>query len=1384
MNLRTTLFLVALAGVMVVAFIFGDAWAVRCWNWKTPPQVNDPQGTAALLESELRPETLTRIEIRSGDRVLLVLERRGSDWAMPGGWPLRKPEVEQLVQTLTQLRTRFAPIPLANDSEEQLRPHGLATEQKPLIVQVLTENQGQVQRHTLTFGQPELRPGDNPFVRPVLLRWNTRNEVVVLGPDVLPILRRPAEFYRSRTLFPDAERLRLAGSGTTGKVAVLRGETPLANGIHRMLTLQGPQGRVVLQNLAPLPPEQTPLDLANAEPQVTADRLADTWVLAEPIRDRLEPNRLRQALTAIPELWVERFLVNADGVFALAPFWLQPLGASPLALAVNWGSAAKLVHELSSWTWFQQRTGLHPPAATLALTSTNGTQRILHIGAVSRSELKPDALRERRPQQMKPDELFEEYRYATLQGDALSEVFEIRSAPLRHLFPGLEPRRSVPNNEATVHAAQFFRDPQVVRFDPRQVRSVTILPPKNPAYASSSADAMNPGNASRSANAKNPGNATARLRLKRTPANPNAPDPAARVDRWTVQWGDGPEWPADVERVNELLRELQPSNAKILDWPKITDPFLLSLGTWAARWLRLDPDSRTQVTIISETPRMLQTAAGADVAAEDFRSVTLELSGRWSFLPRQWVRVVGSDRWNWVSSSIGNYVARPELVYRAKKLWDLARNDIEEIEVRQGTDAYRLQPTTSASTPWLLRLGERSLLADAKLADDLADALSQLQVVDFERSVQKADEWTPQVLASYGLDTPASTIRFRVRGVGERVLVIGSRRPNRSEYFAKQEPGLAVFTIDATLHEKLTRSSLAYRPLELWNFAPLDVVSLRLQSPAGEIIELNRERNQWQLAGTPPSKADSTLVEEHLKTLAKVSAVRYQTHSASNLAEFGLQPNQAWKVSVVATAPPTPIAGQTSPMGGSTVRSLWLGAELPQEPALRYARWDDANDTAVFVVSADLFRIVAGSRFDWLDRQLLRFNETDLLAYKRIMNGQTLELKAEGDAWQMLQPRDQPADSRTMENLARRLGNLRAERVEAVGMVDLAKYQLDRPSATVTLSLADSSERVLRIGKPVRDSEPTGPRYALLESSEPQARVVVLSAELTNLLLAEPLRFRDRTLTVFPGADQMDWIRFEQKWTFRSGPSGWSLSEPFSAPSSEQNLTELHSRLAKFTIDEFVSEKPSNLREFGLDAPQTVWRCWSNGKELLHLQIGNRSRDGTRAYGKLAESDFVFLLDAKLTELALSDYRPKALWAKQDAASAKSLRLIRSNETLELVKNAQGVWTDPKQPQDRFATSAVNELLDTFGSLQVERYVLDRTSDRKPFGLDAPVMRLEVEWANRKQELWLGQRDETSKGKAVFACLAPVGDRIDVFTLSESTAAKLDRRRADLLEKP
>src|SRR5205807_3561275 len=207
----------------------------------------------------------------------ITLERGpGGEWTMPGKWPTRKPEVEQLVALLIGLQSRFAPI--AIDDPADFAAYGLDT--PAVLVAVRTDGD----EHRLAFGessgktvQEEEGPGEsNRFSRPTYLRVDDRMEVLRLGPGLIAALDRPVDYYQQRRLFP-SERVTKEGEAQ-----------------ERVERLAATSVVVRAKKTSPKKGFE-PLDTGGQTPSsdggiaYTLARAGDEWEIKEPVHDRVDP---------------------------------------------------------------------------------------------------------------------------------------------------------------------------------------------------------------------------------------------------------------------------------------------------------------------------------------------------------------------------------------------------------------------------------------------------------------------------------------------------------------------------------------------------------------------------------------------------------------------------------------------------------------------------------------------------------------------------------------------------------------------------------------------------------------------------------------------------------------------------------------------------------------------------------------------------------------------------------------------------------------------------------------------------------------------------------------------------------------------------------------
>jgi hypothetical protein len=407
---------------------------------------------------------------------------------------------------------------------------------------------------------------------------------------------------------------------------------------------------------------------------------------------------------------------------------------------------------------------------------------------------------------------------------------------------------------------------------------------------------------------------------------------------------------------------------------------------------------------------------------------------------------------------------------------------------------------------------------------------------------------------------------------------------------------------------------------------------------------------------------------------------------------------------------------------------------------------------------------------------MLAFDPQSLTAITRTKGKEQLELTQAGLNWQVVKPAQAKADRQTVDELADQLARLRAVKVAAIAPADLAKpFGLKEPAATITLKT--DSDRVLKIGSPVDAAKPAGDRYALVESKGGPVVVGVLAGPLANKLLAEPIKFHDKTLAKFVDADRLTLERDGRKVTFAKVAGTWKVTEPVQADAEQTDLDELVNALANLRADELVAEKPADLKPFGLSTPEATWKAFAGDREVLSLLVGAKEKAGPRVYAKTATGGAVALLPPALTNRVFGEYRKRAIWSDLDASQIESLILSTGTANVLFRKGPAG-WTDAAKPGEAIDAAKMNETLAALAGLKAERYVADKDAKLGLYGLDKPRRVVVVtQKGGGTKTLQIGGPVGGTDGKQVYA---KVGDpaRGEVFVLSEADTAMLLRDRA------
>lgn len=1333
MNLKSTIALLLLAGGVGVLIWKGGDLAPQVG---LAPEPNPPAaGSSTAALEHLKRDRITAVTIKAPGAapIEFTAQGPGQPLELPGNWPVRRNEVEELIAAVTGVRSRFESVPL--DEAKDVAPFGLAANQAPVVVSVQTKGEKD-ETHTLTFGEAPETAGENPFTRAAFVRVDQEPEVLRLGPDVLPVLRRPAEFYRKRQLFPDADRLKVTD---TAKLPEPTSQFLLGDAV-KSIRVEGPNGGYTLTRTGETP-KPTPLgDKPGGEAAIVAPRLADVWRITAPLADRPDPVKLKNVLAAIPDIWVEQFLPYS-ALLEVARPWLPPTFVDR--------DLPKLL-------------GLSDDPFRLTVTMANGSTRRVSFGKATRSKTSsvpapPPPFPGAPPQ---PPKIVEEkYHVARLEGSPF--LFEVRGDRFKDLFFNGEPEEG-PKAEPLGTAFQQLRDPNPARFDADHVVRVTVTR----------------------------GGQT--LDLRKTKGDPKADSPAARTDRWDfasqfVGLAEGKQ----VTGLLEPLERLAAKPGEVIDRP-VLHALTGGLGSADLLAAGLTPELATTVVVESDPkttapPRTLRIGKhNADkkkmlVLGPEESRINVVDDGAYAVVDRQprayrALKVVDlrDDRVEAID------VARETETFRLQE--NIGTTETTYVLARPVT-----APADTEKAKALLRdLG--SLEATEYVYDPPGEA---------ERAAVRAilggfgADLLKTAAATFGLDKPTATVTLHFAGpvpMPAVTLTIGKAREGKPEFYARLAGSPSVFAIKKEVADSLAGGSLGLLPLQLWTGTGDGVKSLEVRRGTDPAYVLKQTGGTWTLASPFEAKLDNAAIVPLTAAVATMKAERYEAHTAKTPADYGFD-KPAARVKFTLTQKKGAKPGD-EPKEETTERVLLIGKETEGKPG-RFARLEGDATPAVFVVADTVFKDLDKPALDLLDRKLLSVPPAAVTKIETTGPDGTLTLQKDKEEWKPVGATF-PVDRPTVDNLLRVLGNLNALKFAAYGeTIDWAKYGLDPASKPATTTITAGTEtHKLEVGKPAEGFP--NDRYVRVDGGK---AVAILAVTAARDLSKGKLDLVDRTIFKFDPIDLQTVRRTGAGPELELALDGtnWAVAKPTKFAADQIAMEDLAEKLAGLRAERVADVEGKDLAKYGLDKPAAVLKIEVLGKGARPVEKGLKiggpvdpmKPDGER-FAQADGATTVVVLGGPVAKRLLAEpvkFRERALGG---FVTADKLVVTRDGKDVTYLK-AGGIWKMQAPVEAEAEDEALRELTDVLARLRAEEIVAEKPADLKPFGLDKPDRWRVFNGDKEVLTLLVGAREkvgEPGKTKDGFRAYAKLekGELVVLLDMAQTAKVSAEYRKRALWE--
>lgn len=1334
MNLKTTLFLVILVG--------GGAAAGWYLHFQRPAAPTTASKTIDFLEKELKPEALVRIELTRGKDSRFILQRADADWALPGRWPVRAQETQELLQTLAGMRSRFTPIAIAADTD--LKKYGFSDAALVFKLKIGDKDR------TLTIAE---EPGEqNRFTRAVYLRLDNEPEIIRLGPGLIAALDRAQDYFQQRRLFLP-ERVAKDDEGKE-KIEQVQAQE---------IRVQGPDGKF------------------------TAVKEGAEWLLTEPIKDHADPEKLKNLLVGLPDFWAEKFIDKKDKKWE--EFGLEKPEYS-LRVTRSGGAAVKLLIGKVSRT--DTKITLKPPPPNqfgmpqkpipfpvteeYRFAKLENNDQVFEIKAEKLKDVaqKFGDLRDAHVARFKSDdvkrvEIQQPKETLVLVKDKEKWKFEkpvtldAESQPITELLDKLSGLRA---DEKDIRDGA---DPKALGLEkPHAVIKIALEEGKDKkqrdvTFQFGQTD-------------KEKGKLF--VRVAGWPrVNALADDLLKLVDRPVLAYRQRKVLDlagADLTKI-EIARGGEDYTLDKKDgvW-NLTKPANTRADAAKAEQLAGDLARLESVEFVADAPKEEDLDKVYGLAKAPLRA-TLYFSD--AKKPPQTLLVgqqrAGKDEWYArldkgsvfvIKKDVRELLDRDSLTYRPLDLWQVAPADLQEIRVQQDAGAYVL---TRKDKDWRIA-GPFEATATASAVEAITDEIARIKGEKFVAHAAKE-------LAKFGLDKPYLSIEIAAKSAKEtakhKLLVGKPVEKDEKNRYAQIDGDAAVFVVSDKLVSALAKSALDLLDRELVSVSTKSIQ--RVQTKGSTPFTLEQKKDDWHVTGSPAPefKAEDEAVQSFLRPWSRLRAERIAAYGPKiDWKEFGLD-KPAVHVTVT-------ISSEADKEKKSAEYALALGKETGKGE--RFARLD--QQPAVVVLDAATTADLARSHLDFVNHRVLKYDLDTVTGIVRQMKDGDLELVKRDDQWRFAKP-DKQADDITVGDVLEKTFRLRAQRIAAYPAKDLKAFGLEQPTATVTLKLADPTgapvQHVIKIGDLAKESGKTnhGERYALIDKGD---AVVVLAPELSKHLAAPALHFADRNVASFGTADTVAVERGPRKAVFVKADATWKMTAPVKADAEDAALDDFLKDLRRLRVDEVVAEK-GDLKQFGLDRPHAQWTCSAGGKDVLTLLVGNpeagkEKEPGARRYAKLAKSDAIFLLSAKQSAKALDEYRSRKPWPTLDAVQVEQVS-FGGAAPFTLTKNEK-LWTVAGKPELKVNAKAVSDTLDALAGLKAERWLADEKGDLQLHGLQPPQVTIDLQTSTGKRSLLIGRPEGSSQ--RVYAAVA---GETAIFVLSEDDARRIVRPLAGYLEK-
>jgi hypothetical protein len=360
---------------------------------------------------------------------------------------------------------------------------------------------------------------------------------------------------------------------------------------------------------------------------------------------------------------------------------------------------------------------------------------------------------------------------------------------------------------------------------------------------------------------------------------------------------------------------------------------------------------------------------------------------------------------------------------------------------------------------------------------------------------------------------------------------------------------------------------------------------------------------------------------------------------------------------------------------------------------------------------------------------VIQINRTDVQGVT-IQNGDSvIKIDADGDAWKMVTPITDAADTTVVDQLLDAIQNLRADDL----ITDLGKGAKKR-QLLKDFGLIKSRLRLKLEGNQLppeiqfgQDTAVQGRSYLRVGDED---AVYVVANDLKNIVSKSPEDFRDHRMTPFL-TTLIDRAVFQVSGgeiELAKYQDNWQLVRPIKARASNDAVVDILTKLNQTQISKFVgTDKSNNLSSFGLDSPLDVLTLYGGEGKKFEIEIGGPVPSNPQAvYAGLPERNSVVEVDkpfANLLNITPNDLRDRKI-ARLNSDLIDRVTIENSDQPKIVLGREENRWHFLSPAEAPANGNNIGRLIHDINDDEVSEFVSDTATDLAKYGLDQPKLRI------------------------------------------------------------